>query len=464
MLLRLVQRSDFGDVTRGRGRRAASSITARDLSSVREQNCLAVWSSEKTEAVSYQLPELLIVPDGEERDWLAWLSTFLPTVRPFTSFCRVVASGDFVARRDALRTPAFGQVGGGCIGLILGEILTSLPEEAFSRLREPLAVSACATTLSFALTRQLGLYERPVGDGALPGKWARLRALTRQKERDIPIEAVTSVIDALSAIGRDDRASAVPEVVRACEELLSRGELRPGAYKWDSVSPLLAHIPEQGATREARVEAFDRSVQEAMASRVPNADFALGYLASRLATGSLIHAALLASLRDRFPAVMLWYGTCAGLTGDDAIPSAFGGVGRRVFRELCVPDSLYTRPRSDISALELDVLFTGSGEDIPLFPTNTPSLLAVELEPGITSVVNWPPRVRRPETEAGRAEELERAQRNALVHQLDEIGTAIARLVDVYSRIQGEATDRQASLFAGNLEERTTGRGGRRRR
>lgn len=147
---------------------------------------------------------------------------------------------------------------------------------------------------------------------------------------------------------------------------------------------------------------------------------------------------------------MLWYGVCAGLSLDGGLLAEFGGIGRRVLRDLSMADELVSRPRTDISAAELEILLGGERADE--FPVTSPAQLSVELQPGIWTVVNWSSRARsrRPQDTGDRAEE-----RGLIASELE---IAISRLIEVYQRVRGvDPQDRSAgqqSLFGRRPEPR----------
>ncbi len=97
------------------------------------------------------LPGLVIVPNGELKDLLAWVSTFAPGFLPLTAFTRVL---DLRAARTfwKLAHPMLGESESCCAGLILGEVISQAPERI-----EPTSLSplGCASTLSYCMASAL---------------------------------------------------------------------------------------------------------------------------------------------------------------------------------------------------------------------------------------------------------------------------------------------------------------------
>src|SRR5262249_55423165 len=109
----------------------------RDLPKFDERSAAAIWWRDPS--IDPELPEFLLTAEGRERDWLAWLITFAPGLRPFTAYCRVVGAPSFVRMWDAFHTPDLGRLKAACVGLVLGEVMSS--EAFWSGSREPLPAS-----------------------------------------------------------------------------------------------------------------------------------------------------------------------------------------------------------------------------------------------------------------------------------------------------------------------------------
>lgn len=449
MFVHVARRTQLGEVFSGR--RALSSRPVpfahpAELPSLDPLSVAAVWAEEPFERG--ELPKYLLTAEGQERDWLAWLVNFAPGLRPFTAFCRIVSVPSFSRLLDEFQRPELGSLQGACVGLILGEALSS--EDGLYRTREPLTASACASVLSFALCRELALYRDRPSDDDLGGRWARVRQLTRQRERVLDPREVVGVVEVLrNLLRRGPVYSSSLAVARACRELHERGEVVREAGAFGPTFEQAVHAMK--GTREERVGAFERMLSEVIAGEWQSeAAFAIGYLASRINPGTLAHAGLVAPVLTRYPATMLWYGACAGLAEGTSVTSELGGAGRRILRELIAPEDLLGRPRADISASELEILLAGERADD--FAVWSPSLLSVELVPGVSTVVNWSSRAR-----ARRApESAERAEERGWLES--ELGATITRLVDLQRRIRGgearERDDQQEGLFDRRPSER----------
>lgn len=453
MFVYIARRAQMSEVlSGGRGvvsRRLLSIEHPRELPGLEPSSVAAIWSRDP--GIQPDLPEVLLTNDGQERDWLAWLINFAPVLRPFTAFCRVMSCSSFADQFDSFQAPNLGTLGNACLGLILGEALSS--EDVLARNKETLTVSAYVSTLSFALVRELAIQKRPVLEEAeISRRWWLVRQLTRQRERDLEHTAVVGVARIVGALLRNSSpAVADSPVLRACQEISASGELANSASAFGSNFENAVH--NMGGTRVERVDVFERALATSMSAPASLEEaFALGYLASRINPGTLAHAQLLAPALHRHSSVMLWYGVCAGLNRDSRLMSELGGIGRRIMRELLAPDELVARPRIDIAANELEVLLAGERTDE--FPVGIPSQLSVELAPGVSTIVNWSSRARskRISDEASRPDER--------AWLLQDLGAAISRLMDLHSRIRGsepqEREPEQISLYEPRPERRGT--------
>jgi hypothetical protein len=419
-----------------------------ELPHIETNHAIAIWGEDP--AIRPQLPHFLVTPDGYERDWLAWLVTYAPGLRPFTASCRVSGLSAFIKSATTFQPPDLGHLTSACIGLILGEMLSS--EDVLARPRDPMSASACASVLSFVLLRELAITTQPVlNESDLPAQWLRARQVTNQRERNLAVRDAINVAEVLRVMlrGGPIARTALP-VLRACQEMNERGELR-------SQSGVLGPILEQAAaamngTREERVNIFEAALgailQEQQHS--PLSAFGIGYLASRINPGALAHAPLVAPALVKYPAAMMWYGVCAGLTRRADVPPDFGWLGRRVLRELLAHETLLSRPRADLAFAELDILLNNHKADD--FVVWSPTQLTVELAPGVATVLNWSSRARSARTpDSG-----ERVDDRSWIEY--ELTSTINRLIDLHRRMRGDRDPRDRESEQGNLFDPRPGR------
>jgi hypothetical protein len=376
----------------GRDTAAAKEFESPSLEFVRGESMAVIWPMRPSEFSS--LPTALIVPDGAQRDCLAWLTTYVRDFRPFTAFCRVIEKSvaqKFLGRPD---TPNLGILDGICTGLILGESLAQ-SRGRLSVLELP--PNAYGATLSHAISRAIAILGRSISLDLIANSWIQTREMTGQNGLDLPIGSVLTAWQVAISAPHPEMPSHIlygtpPDILRsAWSDLIISGELRDGTWrmildKLPELAPLrrMVEVP-----RERRIEMLDFAFG-ALASRRADIgedrNFLAGYFTSLLAPGTLDHAEVLASVWPSFPSAFLWYGLCASVNfRGEALPAG-NAVARRLVRDLTIPDRFVDRPRCDIALEELAMIGTNNA---PM--PGTSGRLDIDILPGVTTTVRWPP-------------------------------------------------------------------------
>lgn len=352
---------------------------------------LAVWPSNPDEFG--RMPTAIITGDGERLDVMAWLSTYVRDFRPFTAYCRVVErpiAEKFLQRSEA---PTLSRMEGICAGLILGESL--MHAKGRSSVLD-LPFSAYSATLSHAISRTYAQTGGAIPMEMVAELWSLARKITGQGAL-LPPSAILSVWSA--ALGMSSHFGQTKSLFSSSDiltdswmELASRGELSDvlwnelvGGYKdLNSVRSILS-MP-----REQRVHMIDMALHMLSTGRgdEERRSFLAGYFTSLLGPGSLDHADFLTQVAQLLPTAYLWYGLFAGINPKgDALPVG-NPLARRIIRDLTIPDRLIDRPRCDVALEELKM--HGSPENI-LKMTSKAGRLDIDILPGVTTSVRWPP-------------------------------------------------------------------------
>jgi hypothetical protein len=152
-------------------------------------------------------------------------------------------------------------------------------------------------------------------------------------------------------------------------------------------------LREMVANKEKRVNVFTDVVRSILERKGDSRSdsFVVGYLASLLSGGTVDHADLLFPILSRLPTVLLWYGACAGLSSQNRVAGAYGGLGYRLLRDLTRDESLLSRPSADISFDEFAALARTRARSFELRQSGA-SWLLVELVPLVTALFRWPPK------------------------------------------------------------------------
>ncbi|MGH8223325.1 MAG: hypothetical protein ACREQZ_10165 [Woeseiaceae bacterium] len=239
-------------------------------------------------------------------------------------------------------------------------------------------------------------------------------------------------------------------VQRSCRELYSSGDLSDQTLsEWLRKWPASAEVfPTLRDTREIRVSAFQQFVQEVLKARTNMTNtremsFLVGYIASRLAPGSLEYFRLLRPVDEIIPGVLVWYGVAAALHGDDFIATS-GGLGRRLERELAAPRTFPLPPRADMSVWDLEVFSRSDQQNSPLAmlaggPIQVellPDVVCIALPRMAASVIR-PPTVGGATSAAGTAQSAIVTERRTELPQaaLVELGDLLGELNQALSRV-----------------------------
>lgn len=444
----LLNRSGLTDLLAGK--RAAGSqlrelFSADDLQgAIAKEQVVAVWP----ERDAAGLPCALLVDEEAQRDWTAWVVTYVPLIRPFTAYCRIVgldAGRRFLFPRENVGLGAFES---GYLGLILGEVISWDERNVVVRRAGPIP-SACMSTLSFALSRFRAVYGSAEGLRRLAGRWSDVQQLTRQRGRSpISPDRVVQIVEILAdAQDRSDAPSRLPVPMAGIASLcarLARGEV-PGINELISLveSPLAQLFGFMEGTREERVALVERAMDIVQKyDRSDESDcFALGFLASRIAPGMLAHASVLTRILPVCPTAVLWYAICTGLCLDSKLQNEFSGVGRRVLRELCVSELGKGRPSADIGWMELEIFLGSQRPPLEDFVVGSPSVMSVELTPGVSTTVTWTPgrsMKAEPAAPVQPQQYVVREERYRDEHLAREMEATLERLTSIWTQLSSE--------------------------
>lgn len=415
---------------------------------------VAVWSRDPRE--TGELPELVVVADGTERDCTAWVATFAPGLRPFSAHFRIAARSEFLSEERTWRAPSAFGLDHALAGLVLTDVFLSHVLTGVQVPPDFQTTLGCTSTLSFALMRDVLLHRGERDPHRIIERWIRARQLTKQRDRQMNPADTWRVVRVLQLLADGDVPArpddATMGIANACAELRNSGEIRSA---WRFLGGDFAQlIPGLSGPREARLGEFERllsSLKHRGRRLEIGESFAAAYVASTVGPGSLAQIALAAQLLPVAPEALLWFGVCAGLHPESNVAGELGGVGRRALRDLCMLEPLVGRPRVDISLLELEVYAAGdrTGDG---FPTGSPSHLQIELSPCISTVVNWSERYQR----GAQVAEAQPRPAMSADHSrlLSDLGMTLERAQRLLGLLAEESGNRQGELFDSSKSKR----------
>jgi hypothetical protein len=369
------------------------SATRNAVTAPTDTGVTLIWQEDQADTLG--TPSIIVVPDGEIRDFLGWAWTYLIGFRPLTAYFRVLEFSTFRKMESLRSNPFLGSLQGALAGGALGEAAAS--EDQAIQL-ENVPVRAYANTFLFLATRAIAYGATDLLDDLFV-KWTSTHRLLKQSSSFASRDAllISQIIASLFTKRRRfaglniDVQSAV-ELTDALDELQTEQRIsKPTLSRILSHSgDILRSIDQFRDTREQRVIGFESLLaNNALSREEPTiAAFMYGYLASLIGPGALSHAALLKPVLQQYPQALSWYGVCAGLYKNSEVLSFAKGLCRRLVRDATSVEPLLANPRADISFDELEMLLSGA-KPLEDFRRASNTFVVVELLPTISGSFKW---------------------------------------------------------------------------
>lgn len=363
----IAERGELADALRGVGNHRTGMMEIRSgrLPMRLRSPCVGVGY---VDGRSRSLPQFVVIPDADRREFFAWVSTYCPFATPLTQWCRVVDEEELARVQSLEVVPRYGGVASAWAGAIVGESILHLG--AGSKLSE-LSVTALQARASFVAARAFGLWGSDKARIAAMGQHESARNILgldslgpNLKEH----QEFWTILETLS----NEAGTRPPKfdfqlrlIIESCDDIRKSGFVsRPimlktmGELGWPEK---LAEFEQCGA--EQRVTLFDKAT-ERLVRFEPNihqslralGEFMVAYFAARIGGSASAHIPLLTRLVGSHPMVALWYGVASALYKPEIWGAEFDGLGRLTLKELAFPLRFDDPPRCDIAVGELDVL------------------------------------------------------------------------------------------------------------
>lgn len=337
-------------------------------------------------------PAALVIEERETREFLAYVWTYLPDLRPLTAITRLLDIKSFEASLDLSETPDLGRTRNAWLGLMYAEVLSGQPSDNASRITQ----ADCLATETFAQARARALGHSSGVISQIRSRWGQLQSTLTQFKQMHDAVVPEEFWRVLHDLDRSNKYDPLPlfsglqeALVGTLNEYQETG--RVGADSWsvltqDRPSARAARVTTD-APREQRVLAFQGVYSEIAQSRArqDGDSFILAYLASQVSPGSMDHIALLRTAPPELRASYFWYGMLAGLAPASTVHAAYEGLGRRVLRDLTRSESIFERPYVDVDLVELLMAAESSRPDS--IKGVLPEMLNVSISPCVSSLV-----------------------------------------------------------------------------
>jgi hypothetical protein len=339
--------------------------------------------------LSPHLPDLIIVPDGEVQDFLAWTSTYLGDYRPLTAQLRVLEASVATTYSPSGHLQPQARVEAIFAALIIAETLTYFEVD-----RDPSVVPGVAffSSFSFSRARHAVLWSVPAGDSSLLENWESARRLGGQNASfgaGGVLQTIWEVVDQLILpIKRRGRDKSKGSITEACLDISDVGSISTPVWRQliDQSEFTGADRFAIGLLREDRVQSLMVAAEEHKRRPSPTGEFICAYLANAIAPGSLDHYHVVRKLFPDSRSIFLWYGLIAGITPHSGVRDAFRGIGRRILRDVFRPASLLDSPSADCGLNELPLLAHREGSAMVI---QSGGYASIEIAPCITTYIRW---------------------------------------------------------------------------
>ena len=363
----IAERGELADALRGVGNCRAGMMAIQDgrLPVRLRSPCVGVGY---VDGRSRSLPQFVVIPDTDRREFFAWVNTYCPFATSLTQWCRVVDEGELARVQSMEVVPRYGSVASAWAGAIIGESILHLG--AGGKFSE-LSVNTLQTRASFVAARAFGLWGSDKARIAAMGQYESARNILGLSSRGLNFKEYQEFWTVLETLSSEmgTRSSEfdfrLRLTIEACDDIRKTGFVSSSttlkAMEELGWAEKLAEFEQCGA--EQRVALFDQAAEslgrfEPSVHRSLRAlgEFVVAYFAARIGGSASAHMSLLTRLVGSHPMVAMWYGVASALYKPEIWGAEFDGLGRLTLKELAFPLRFDDPPRCDIAVDELVVL------------------------------------------------------------------------------------------------------------
>lgn len=422
---------DAGELVRSLGRLAELRVHARlvegkDIGRPLSQNEVrAVWSNSK--GLNANLPSVLLSTESVLANFLPRMLALPGVVTPVTSLMRAWLIEDFRSSNIYGERPLSNVAALGFVGLIMGELKTTVGSDTDLRL---MGMDSVRRTLSFVCAQAVIKGWRNKSLAIIVGRWLEASALTANEANvaaQVQIANVCGFLQVLSDLGEDEEFS--PQTL--AHRIQSWVEEQNGLNQGDLLQcspPQVAHALMGVSSREKRYDAIMEVLNQSK-SAGGLSPLEHGFLISLIEPGSFEFLEMAKRADPSSGSVATAYCVCAAILGKEATLSKFSGFGWTVLNHAL---RFGVDMAMDISIAELRILHNTRRSAPILFRTRSPWLVDVELAPMVTGSFG---NVARRRASSQRAEEESGAdQRDESLRE--SLATALRALEDAYDVLQ----------------------------
>ncbi|RUW55480.1 hypothetical protein EOA32_01660 [Mesorhizobium sp. M1A.F.Ca.ET.072.01.1.1] len=373
------------------GPSAETIIAASEFSSKRTLHGLqgriaTFWRDQPEDHHSF--PILAVVEKSQIRDLLAALNASPKALSPFTAFCRIMDYGQAEAYLNRMGSPRSDALVD-AVGL-LSLVEVQLLSEGQIKARQ-VSPAAARRTLSFVWGRGVASGLSLMELEELTSRWLEAYSLCNSlnaSESNTP--SVHYALPVLTTVcGLIENELPFRPIERLIAAIInSDGQAKDSAWREasDDFALNISLQSIESASREERGAYLQRMFRGEHRPGSSEQGAAQGFLATQVAPGSLEHLDIV--LSQGGPEAAFWYVLFAALQKPHAILNAFGGLGRRIARDVRDCETLDQSPRADMGLDELRLLARANADGL-VSKVGHSNEIEIELLPGISATFRF---------------------------------------------------------------------------
>jgi hypothetical protein len=417
-------------------------ISTKEIERIEDKEQIIFLWRNKPNNINLPVPEIILVQDGQIRDFLAWVSTYISSLQPFTAYCRVLEISTFNKIKDNKQIPLQGVLENAILGAIIGEVIT----HSINRNIKYITPTAIKSTFSFAMARSISLGYDLKEFKFLFQRWTEARKLSKQHFRSLEFSFIQNVWEVILKLISNQNNTYLMQIsneniiniYEACRELVKNGSIRNNTWRELTKNKIETdHIETRiNGPREERVKLFERYIRDLKYQKDINpvvGSFLSGYLAYMISPGEINFTDFLVPVIQKYPDSIVWYCLCASLKKKTQIHDFKNGLGWRILRELGSASNIYDRPECDIALDEFQALMNVDRPKTDFITTNHTHLV-LEVIPLLYISLYWPSTKSREQLELFHTDEYEKLQKNTLINLGNTLKNAMKLYDDLIKR------------------------------
>ncbi|MER8374784.1 hypothetical protein [Mesorhizobium sp. M1406] len=365
---------------------AASEFSSKRTLHASQGRIAILWRDKPEDHHSF--PILTVVEKSQIRDLLAALNASPKALWPFTAFCRIMDYGQaeaYLNRVASSRSEALVDAVG-----LLSLVEVQLLSEGQIKARQ-VSPAAAKRTLSFVWGRGVASGLSLMELEELTSRWLEAYSLCNSlKASESNTPSVQYVLPVLTTVcGLIENELPFSPIERLIAAIInSDRQAKDSAWREasDDFAMDISLQSIESASREERGAYLQRMFRGEHRLGISQQGAAQGFLATQVAPGSLEHLDIV--LSQGGPEAAFWYVLFAALQKPHAILNAFGGLGRRIARDLRDYETLDQSPRADIGLDELRLLVRANADGL-VSKVGHSNEIEIELLPGISATFRF---------------------------------------------------------------------------